>query len=150
MVRKNLLTAAFVVFGLMAVPAVTFASDKKEEAKKEDVKKEDVSKEAKVASISFADLKKAIEDKKVVLLDCNGDESYAKGHLPTALNGKAADVDSKLPADKATLVVAYCGSEKCTAWKGGASKLTKLGYTNVQHFAGGLKGWVDAGGTLEK
>jgi rhodanese-related sulfurtransferase len=145
MVRKNLLTVAFVAFGLMAIPAVTFASDKKEEAKKEEVKTED-----KVAHISYADLKKAIEDKKVVLLDCNGDESYAKGHIPTALNCKAADVDAKLPADKTALVVAYCGSEKCTAWKGGASKLTKLGYTNVQHFAGGLKGWVDAGGTLEK
>lgn len=124
---------------------ITIASDKKEEVKKEDAKTE-----VKVENISIEDLKKAIAEKKVVLLDCNGDESFAKGHIPTAINCKAADFESKLPADKAALVVAYCGSEKCTAWKGGASKLSKLGYTNVKHFSGGLKGWTEGGGSLEK
>lgn len=130
---------------LLALPLVSMASDKKEE-----VKKEDTAKEAKVEHISFDDLKKAIAEKKVLLLDCNGDESYAKGRIPTALNCKAADIDAKLPADKGALIVAYCGSEKCTSWKGGASKASKLGYTNVKHFEGGLKGWVAAGGELEK
>lgn len=130
---------------LLALPLVTMASDKKEEVKKEEAKTE-----AKVEHISFDDLKKAIADKKVVVLDCNGDESYAKGHIPTALNCKAADIDAKLPADKGALIVAYCGSEKCTAWKGGASKASKLGYTNIKHFEGGLKGWTAAGGELEK
>jgi rhodanese-related sulfurtransferase len=142
MLSKNLM---MVLFSLLAIPMITFAEGTKEEVKKEEKKSE-----AKVESISYEDLKKAIAEKKVVLLDCNGDESYAKGHIPTALNCKAADIDSKLPADKAALVVAYCGSEKCTAWKGGASKLSKLGYTNIKHFSGGLKGWAEAGGVLEK
>lgn len=145
MIKKSLLAIAF---GLIALPLISVGSEKKEEAKKEEAKKEDSS--SKVASVSYEELKKAIEEKKVVLLDCNGDESYAKGRIPTAINGKAADLESKLPADKAALIVAYCGSEKCTAWKDGAAKASKLGYTNVKHYSGGLKGWVAAGGTLEK
>lgn len=145
MLRKNLLRLAFSALFLIALPAATFASDKKEEAKGDESKPA-----LKVEHISYDDLKKAIEEKKVVILDCNGDESYAKGHIPSALNCKAADVDTKLPADKTALVVAYCGSPKCTAWQGGASKLSKLGYTNIKHFEGGLKGWTEAGGTLEK
>lgn len=145
MLKKSLFAMAL---SLIALPLISIGADKKEEVKKEETKKEDET--SKIEHISYEDLKKAIEEKKVVLLDCNGDESYANGHIPTALNGKADDIGSKLPADKAALIVAYCGSEKCTAWKGGASKASKLGYTNIKHFSGGLKGWVAAGGKLEK
>jgi rhodanese-related sulfurtransferase len=66
--------------------------------------------EAKSADISREDLVKAIKDKKVVILDCNGTESYAKGHVPGALDFTAVkdDLAKKLPEDKATLIVAYC------------------------------------------
>lgn len=107
--------------------------------------------EAKVADISLEDLKKAIADKKVTLIDCNGAESYKKGHLPGAVDFASAkeDLAKSLPADKAALVVAYCGSEKCTAYKAGADAAAKLGYTNVKHFSGGLAGWTKAGEKLE-
>lgn len=142
MLKLSLLSFAFC---LIALPLLTIASDKKDEAKKEDE-----GSKAAYEKISYDDLKKAIEEKKVFLVDCNGDKSYAEGRIPSALNCKAADFDAKLPTDKAALIVAYCGSEKCTAWKGGASKLSKLGYTNIKNFEGGLKGWTAAGGTLEK
>jgi rhodanese-related sulfurtransferase len=123
-----------------------FASDQKDAPKKEEAKKDEV----KFEKISHEDLKKSIEEKKVFLVDCNGDESFAKGRIPTAVNCKSADFESKLPADKTALIVAYCGSEKCVAWKDGASKLSKLGYTNIKNYSGGLKGWTTSGGTLEK
>jgi hypothetical protein len=67
--------------------------------------------EAKVAEISHADLVKAIQEKKVVLLDCNGTEVYALGHIPGALDFTAVkdDLAKKLPADKTALIVSYCG-----------------------------------------
>lgn len=139
---RNLLLVAF--FSI-AVSNVMIASDQKEAPKKEAAKEE-----VKFEKISYDDLKKVIEEKKVFLIDCNGDESFAKGRIPTSVNCKAADFEAKLPADKAALVVSYCGSEKCTAWKGCATKLSKLGYTNIKNYAGGLKGWSEAGGTLEK
>lgn len=63
------------------------------------------------ADISHEDLVKAIKDKKVVLLDCNGTESYNQAHIPGALDFDAvqADLAKKLPEDKSTLIVSYCG-----------------------------------------
>ncbi len=104
-----------------------------------------------VPDISLADLKQAIADKTVTLLDCNGNASYAKGHIPGAINfetAKAALAD-KLPKEKSALVVAYCGGPMCGAYKAGAKAAAKLGYTNVKHFSGGIKGWKAAEEKLE-
>lgn len=102
------------------------------------------------AAISIADLKAAIAAKKVTLLDANGTESFLAGRLPGAIDFDAskADLAKVLPADKASLIVAYCGGPKCGAWKSAAAAAAKLGYTNVQHFAGGLSGWKEAGEQL--
>jgi rhodanese-related sulfurtransferase len=106
---------------------------------------------AQVADVTAADLKSAIAAKTVVLLDANGTESFAKGHLPGAIDFTANEKDlaKVLPADKGALIVAYCGGPKCGAWKSAASAVAKLGYTNVKHFSGGLKGWQEAGEKLE-
>ena len=104
-----------------------------------------------VPDISLADLKQAIADKAVTLIDCNGSASYAKGHIPGAINfetAKTALVD-RLPKEKSALVVAYCGGPKCGAYKAGAEAAAKLGYTNVKHFSGGITGWKEAKETLE-
>lgn len=102
--------------------------------------------------ITVADLKTAIAEKKVTLVDCNGTESYAKGHLPGALDFTAAgeNLAKLLPEDKAMLVVAYCGGPKCKAYKAGVAAVKKLGYTNIKYFSGGLSGWQEAGEALEK
>ena len=104
-----------------------------------------------VPEISLDDLKKAVAEKKVVLIDCNGSESFAKGHIPGAIDFEAAKADlaKLLPPDKTALVVAYCGGPKCGAYKAGAEAATKLGYTNVKHFAGGISGWQKAGEKME-
>jgi len=101
--------------------------------------------------ISLADLKKAIAQKKVALIDVNGSDSYKEGHIPGAVDyetqaGKLADV---LPKDKGALVVAYCGGPACNAYKAGASKAAALGYTNVKHFTAGISGWKSAGEATE-
>lgn len=102
--------------------------------------------------ISTSDLKKAIADKDVTIIDVNGSKSYAEGHIPGSIDyiANKTDLAAKLPADKGALVVAYCGSEKCGAYAQAAKAAKDLGYTNVKHFAPGLKGWKDAGETLQK
>lgn len=97
--------------------------------------------------ISHADLKAAIASNGVTLLDCNGSESYAKGHIPGALDFSATkeSLAGKLPADKNALIVSYCGGPKCGAYKAGAEAATGLGYTNVKHFSSGLSGWKESG-----
>ena len=104
-----------------------------------------------VPDISLADLKQAIADKAVTLIDCNGSASYAKGHIPGAIDFETAKeaLADKLPKEKAALVVAYCGGPMCMAYKAGAEAAAKLGYTNVKHFSAGIKGWKAAGEKTE-
>jgi len=107
---------------------------------------------AEYPDISIAELKKAIEEKKVTVIDVNGASSYAKGRIPTALNFAEVkdDLASKLPADKGALIVAYCGGPSCSAYTRAANKAKELGYTNVKHLSEGISGWMQAGETLEK
>lgn len=102
--------------------------------------------------ISITELKKAIADKKVVLLDVNGSAGYAKGHIPGAIDYRAnADkIATLLPEDKNTLVVAYCGGPSCQAYKAGAAKAEELGFKNVKHLSAGISGWLQAGEATEK
>jgi rhodanese-related sulfurtransferase len=107
---------------------------------------------AEFPDISVADLKQAIAEKKVTVIDVNGSASYANGHVPSAIDfGSAkADLASKLPADKNALVVAYCGGPKCSAYKAAANAASQLGYTNVKHLSAGISGWKAANEALEK
>lgn len=102
--------------------------------------------------ISIDELKAAIAAKKVTVIDVNGEESYKKGHVPTALEfgtvkGK---LESVLPKDKKALVVAYCGGPKCQAYTAAAKAAQKLGYKNVKHMSAGISGWLQAGEKTEK
>lgn len=102
--------------------------------------------------ISVADLKKAIADKKVALIDANGSDSWKEAHIPGAvdLEAQEAKLAELLPKDKGTLVVAYCGGPACSAYISAAKAAEKLGYKNVKHLSAGISGWKAAGEKTEK
>jgi rhodanese-related sulfurtransferase len=102
--------------------------------------------------ISVKEVKNLIKEKKVTLIDVNGSDSYAKRHVPTALDFDSIEKDlvKHLPADKDALIVAYCGGPKCKAYQAAANAAEKLGYKNVKHMSAGIAGWVDAGEKTEK
>ena len=104
-----------------------------------------------VADISQAELKAAIASKSAILLDANGSDSYRKGHIPGAIDYLAhkREIAALLPADKGALIVAYCGDVHCTAYRQAAYAALDLGYTNVRHFAPGIKGWRESGQRTE-
>ena len=101
--------------------------------------------------ISVSDLKKAIEEKKVTVIDVNGSKSYEKGHIPGAIDfaSQKADLAKALPADKDALVVAYCGGPTCGAYAAAAKAAKELGYKNVKHMSAGISGWKAAGMKVE-
>jgi rhodanese-related sulfurtransferase len=107
---------------------------------------------AEFADITHKDLNAAIAAKTVVVIDVNGSDSYKDGHIPTAIDFEAKEKElvKSLPADKSALIVAYCGSPECPAWKSAATAVAALGYTNVKHYTGGLAGWKEAGGKLQQ
>ena len=100
-------------------------------------------------NISHDELKKAIAEKKVTVIDVNGSKSYKEGHIPGAIDFSSGDIAGKLPADKGALIVAYCGNEQCSAYQQGAKKAKELGYTNVKHYSGGKAGWAKSGEKME-
>ena len=107
---------------------------------------------AQIADITHAELQAAVAAKAVVLLDVNGSESFAEGRIPGAVDfavakAKLADI---LPKDKSALVVAYCGNERCSAYRVGANAALALGYTNVKHYAPGIAGWKKSGAKVDR
>jgi rhodanese-related sulfurtransferase len=102
--------------------------------------------------ISIGDLKKAISEKKVVVIDVNGSDSYKAAHIPGAVDFESSKekLATALPKDKGALVVAYCGGPKCSAYKSAAKAAVALGYTNVKHLSAGISGWTEAGEKTEK
>ena len=103
--------------------------------------------------ISITDLEKAIKAGKVTVIDVNGAKSFTnRGHIPGAVSFSSKDALAKQlsKVGKDTLVVAYCGSSKCSAYKRGASAAEALGFKNVKHLSAGIAGWLKAGKKLAK
>ena len=75
---------------------------------------------------------------------------YVKGHIPTAVSIPYSQFDElkgKLPQDKNTLLIFYCGGYKCKLSHKSARKAEKLGYRNVKVFAAGFPAWLKTPGT---
>jgi rhodanese-related sulfurtransferase len=106
---------------------------------------------ASTEDISIEDLEKHIEAGTVTLIDVNGTKSYKKGHIPGAIDFASQKdmLSMHLPKDKDALIVAYCGSPKCGAYKRGVQAAQQLGYTNIKHLSAGISGWKAAEKTVE-
>jgi rhodanese-related sulfurtransferase len=78
------------------------------------------------------------------LVDSRPAPRYQEGFIPTARNIPYPAFDKlvdKLPADKAKLLVFYCGGATCSMSPKSAEKAKALGYTNVKVFHEGMPGW---------
>ena len=70
---------------------------------------------------------------------------YIKGHIPMAVSIPDTQFDKltdRLPADKNSLLIFYCGGLKCKLSHKSAAKAEALGYKNVKVFAEGYPKWV--------
>jgi rhodanese-related sulfurtransferase len=95
------------------------------------------------ADISLQDVQAAATAKSAVIIDANSPGSYKAGHVPGALSWAAikGDPAASLPADKNTLIIAYCGNPHCPAYAQAAVAAKNLGYTNIKHMVDGIDGW---------
>jgi rhodanese-related sulfurtransferase len=101
-------------------------------------------------SVSAAYIKKLMEDKvPYVLIDARPKRLAEKGMIPTAINISDSEFDKnvdKLPADKATPLIYYCGGLECVLSDNSAEKARKLGYTNVLTYPPGYPEWEKLNG----
>lgn len=90
-----------------------------------------------------ADLAKGIRD--FVVVDCRSPESFAKGHVPGAVNlhYRRMTAETVRPFAGKT-VVAYCTSVHCNASTKGALRLSQLG-VRVKEMVGGIRAWQAEG-----
>ncbi len=81
-----------------------------------------------------------------VLIDCRSPESFAKAHVPGAINLPyrtiSPETTAKFAKDKT--IVTYCTSVGCNASTKGAVRLAALGF-RVKEMLDGLHGWQAEG-----
>lgn len=100
------------------------------------------------ALISRDELRTAIDNGEVTVVDALPASYYDQQHLPGAHNLVAEDVADKAAAllpDKDSAIVTYCSNAACGNSQQVANALTKLGYTNVRKYRDGIQDWVEAG-----
>ena len=99
-------------------------------------------------SVSTAYVKKLIDDKeKVAIIDARPKRVFDKGAIPGAISIPDTDFDKhldKLPTDKATPLIYYCGGLDCVLSDKSADKARKLGYTKVKTYTEGFPAWSKA------
>jgi rhodanese-related sulfurtransferase len=98
-------------------------------------------------AVAGAYVKKLIDEKAGYMLVDSRPKRVADkdGMIPTAVNISDTEFDKstdKLPADKATELIFYCGGLECPLSPNSAAKARKLGYTNVKTYALGHPDWV--------
>jgi rhodanese-related sulfurtransferase len=97
------------------------------------------------------DVHAAVEagDPGFVLLDVRSPESFAAGHVPTAINLPHRRINGRNLADysKDTLFVVYCSGPQCNGADKAAVGLARLGRP-VKKMLGGIEGWKDEGFAL--
>lgn len=102
-------------------------------------------------AVSTAHIKKLIDDKaKVVLVDARPSRLFDKGTIPGAISIPDTQFEqnaSKLPAEKATPLIIFCGGLACTLSESVATKAEKLGYTNIKTHPEGEPEWTKLYGT---
>jgi rhodanese-related sulfurtransferase len=88
----------------------------------------------------------------LVLVDALPPLAYAGAHLPGAVNippERVDDLAARRIPDPSIEIVVYCAGPGCDSSVDVAERLVALGYTNVQHYAGGKQEWREAGLPLE-
>lgn len=97
-------------------------------------------------AVSAAYIKKLLDEKaNFVLIDARPKRMFDKGSIPGAVNISDSEFDKhvdKLPADKATPLIYFCGGLECVLSNKSADKARKLGYTNVKTYVEGYPEWA--------
>ena len=87
----------------------------------------------------------------VLVVDARPSRKYDEGHIPGAINIPDTQFDKmtgKLPEDKGSLLIYYCGGLKCPLSHKSAMKAEALGYTNIKVFAEGEPAWTKDGNLI--
>jgi rhodanese-related sulfurtransferase len=95
--------------------------------------------------INLGQFKRMLKENKAILIDARDRESYEAGHVGSAWNVPALEVDqyfekfAKLPRD--TLIIIYCNNPECHMSRMVGEFLQVMGFSNMYHYDGGWDEW---------
>jgi rhodanese-related sulfurtransferase len=104
-------------------------------------------------TISREELRSAIDDDTVTVVDALPSAPFARRHLPGAVNVVAEDPDGQVRAvlpDRAVSIVTYSTDHACARGPKLAERLERLGYSDVRNYEDGIEDWVAAGYSVER
>lgn len=102
-------------------------------------------------TLSMDEVVPLLANAQALIVDVNGPDRYAKGHLPGAIREEFDDVKAAdLPVRKDTPIVFYCANEMCSASHDAARQAVGLGYTKVFVMPAGIYGWERSGRPTER
>ncbi len=80
------------------------------------------------------------------LFDARPGKRFGDGYIPGAQSAYPKDKDflARLPADRSSLLVFYCGGPTCPYTSEAVELAQAAGYTNIKGFQAGLPGWKKA------
>ncbi|WP_028938663.1 rhodanese-like domain-containing protein [Pseudonocardia spinosispora] len=102
--------------------------------------------------ITRDELRAALDEGEVTVVDALPESYYAQAHLPGAVNlvsDHVATRAAELLPDRSAAIVTYCSNASCGNSQAVASKLEQLGYTNVRKYRDGIQDWSEAGLPVE-
>jgi rhodanese-related sulfurtransferase len=107
-----------------------------------------------VAVIDAAELKRWIDGgKRVTLIDSRVAAEFKAGHIPTAVNIVAAEMErhrGRLPSDRGATLVFYCnGWPECKKSHDASAKAVAWGYRSVYWLRDGIPAWQAKGYPVE-
>lgn len=103
-------------------------------------------------TVTREELRDAIADGNVTVIETLRAEHFAQGHLPGAIHIHFEQIAEQAPAalpDKDAAIVTYCSNLACRNSELAANQLVAMGYSNVRKYAEGKEDWQEAGLPLE-
>ena len=91
-------------------------------------------------TITREELRQAMADGDVTVVETLRAEHFAQRHLPGAIHIHFEAIREKAPellGDKDTAIVTYCSNPECRNSEIAADQLTAMGYTDVRKYAAG-------------
>jgi rhodanese-related sulfurtransferase len=104
-------------------------------------------------TISRDELRHAIQDGGVTVVEALPPMYYEDAHLPGAVNLPHDRVRELAPAllpDRDAAIVVYCASLACQNSGVATRELIAIGYRDVREYAEGKQDWLDAGLPVER
>jgi rhodanese-related sulfurtransferase len=102
--------------------------------------------------VGLDEVRRALADPEVVVIDAQGDGGFERAHLPGAVDISLDDVIGQaegVVGDRSRRVVVYCTDLRCLGSEFVGTQLVEAGYTNVGRFPGGVAEWQEAGMPIE-